>query len=155
MPPKGTKAVAQNRKARHDYEVLDTVECGIQLRGAEVKSLRDSKVQLRDSYARVEKGELWLFGVHISPWPFAQGFGSIDPDRTRKLLVNRKELDELEVRTTQDGLSLVPLSIYFKEGLAKVELAVARGRKRYDKRQAIAKRDAEREAERALRTRNR
>ena len=140
--------VATNRKARHDYEILDTYECGIQLLGSEVKSLRDSQVQLRDSYARVDDGEMWLFGVHIAPYVFAQGFGAVDPDRKRKLLLHRREIDELAVRTTQEHLTLVPLAIYFKEGKAKVEIGLARGRKHYDKRAAIAKRDYEREAER-------
>ena len=143
--------VATNRKARHDFEILDTYECGIQLMGAEVKSLRDAKVQLRDSFARVDGGEMWLHGVHISPYEFATGYGSriIDPDRRRKLLLHRKEIEVLQRRTEQDGLTLVPLTIYFKEGRAKVELGLARGRKLYDKRAAIAKRDFEREVERA------
>ena len=151
MPPKGTKPVAQNRKARHDYEILDTYEAGIVLVGAEVKALRDSKVQLRDSYARVDGGELWLHGVHISPYPFANGFGVVDPDRSRKLLLHRREIHELTVKTQQQHLTLIPLAIYFKDGRAKVELALARGRKTYDKRHAIAARDADREAERTLR----
>ncbi len=149
MPPKGTRPVAQNRKARHDYHVLETYECGIALQGSEVKSLRDGKVQLRDSYARVEGGEAWLYGVHVSPYAMATGFGAHEPDRRRKLLLHRRELDELAERTTQESLTLVPLSIYFKDGRAKVELALARGRKTYDKRHAIAERDAARDIERA------
>lgn len=149
MPPKGTRAVAQNRKARHDYSVLDTFECGMVLQGSEVKSLRDGKVQLRDSYARVEGGEVWLYGVHVSPYANATGFGAHDPDRRRKLLLQRREIDELDMRTKQEPLTLVPLSVYFKEGRAKVELALARGRKTYDKRHAIAERDAARDIERA------
>ena len=141
--------MAQNRRARHDYEILDTIECGIELVGSEVKSLRDAKVQLRDSYARVERGEVWLFGVHISPYAFASGFGGHDPDRKRRLLLHRRQIDELAVRTQQQALTLVPLSIYFKEGRAKVELALARGRKTYDKRHAIAERDASRDIDRA------
>jgi len=140
--------VAQNRRARHDYEVLDTFECGIALQGSEVKSLREAKVQLRDAYGRVEDGELWLYGVHVSPYAFATGAGAHDPDRRRKLLVHRRQIDELLGRTRQEGLTLVPLSIYFKDGRAKVELALARGRKTYDKRHAIAARDAAREVER-------
>jgi SsrA-binding protein len=155
MPPKGTKLVAQNRKARHDYEVLDTFECGIVLQGSEVKSLREGKVQLRDSYARVDGGEVWLFGVHVAPYAFAHDFGAHDPDRKRKLLLHRQEIDELRARTQQEPLTLVPLAIYFKEGRAKVELALARGRKRYDKRHAIAARDAAREAARAASPRGR
>jgi SsrA-binding protein len=155
MPPKGTKLVAQNRKARHDYEVLDVFECGIALQGSEVKSLREGKVQLRDAYARVDGGEVWLFGVHVSPYAFAHDFGAHDPDRKRKLLLHRSEIDELRARTQQEPLTLVPLSLYFKDGRAKVELALARGRKRYDKRHAIAARDAAREAARAASSRGR
>ena len=141
---------AQNRRARHDYFVLETFECGLALQGSEVKSLREGKAQLRDAYARVVKGEVWLLGVHVPPYAFAQGFGSHDPDRPRKLLLHRKEIDELMGRTQQESLTLVPLSVYFKDGMAKVELALAKGRRRYDKRQAIAARDAQREAERAM-----
>ena len=155
MPPKGTKLVAQNRKARHDYTVLDTFECGIALKGSEVKSLRAGQVQLRDSYARVDDGELWLHGVHVAPYSYSSGFGAVDPDRARKLLMHRREIDELAGRTQQESLTLVPLSIYFKDGRAKVEIALARGRKTYDKRHAIAERDARREADRAVRGRER
>ena len=149
MPPKGTKPVAQNRKARHDYDVLDTFECGIALQGSEVKSLREGKVQLRDAYARAEGGEVWLYGVHVAPYSHATGFGGHDPDRRRKLLLHRREIDELDDRTKQESLTLVPLSVYFKDGRAKIELALARGRKTYDKRHAIAERDAARDIERA------
>ncbi|HVM10319.1 MAG TPA: SsrA-binding protein SmpB [Acidimicrobiales bacterium] len=142
--------VASNRKARHDYEILETYEAGIQLVGPEVKSLRDAKVQLRDSYARVENGEVWLHGVHIAPYVFAQGFGAVDPDRRRKLLLHRREIEEMDERTSQEHLTLVPLSIYFKEGKAKIEIGLARGRKNYDKRAAIAKREADRELERTV-----
>jgi len=152
MPPKDTKPVAQNRKARHDFEILDVFECGIALQGSEVKSLRAAQVQMREAFARVDDGEVWLHGVHIAPYSFATGVGAHDPDRKRKLLLHRREIGELLQRTQQEGLTLVPLSIYFKEGRAKVELAVARGRHRYDKRHAIAKRDADREAARAART---
>ena len=147
--------VASNRRARHDYEILETYECGMQLVGPEVKSLREAQVQLRDSYARVDGRELWLYGVHIAPYLFAQGFGAVDPDRRRKLLVHRAEIDEMRERTEQEHLTLVPLSIYFKEGKAKVELGLGRGRKTYDKRQAIAKRDAEREMARVRKARTR
>jgi SsrA-binding protein len=143
------RPVAQNRRARHDYDILETYEAGIVLAGSEVKSLRDGKAQLRDSYARVQDGEVWLYGVHVPPYAFASGFGATDPDRRRKLLLHRRQIEELGRRTTQDSLTLVPLSVYFKEGRAKVDLALARGRKRYDKRHAIAARDADREARRA------
>ena len=148
--PAGPRPVAQNRKARHDYDILDRYEAGIVLAGSEVKSIRAGKVQLRDSYARVQDGEVWLHGVHVAPYAFSSGFGAVDPDRPRKLLLNRREIDELQQHTEQDSLTLVPLSIYFKEGRAKVDLAVARGRRKYDKRHAITARDAQREAARAL-----
>jgi len=155
-PPKdGSRPVAQNRRARHDYDILDTFEAGIVLVGSEVKSLREGKAQLRDSYARVQDGEVWLYGVHIPPYSFASGFGATDPDRRRKLLLHRRQIDEISKRTTQDPLTMVPLSVYFKDGRAKVDLALAKGRRRYDKRHAIAERDANREAERASASRRR
>jgi SsrA-binding protein len=147
----GDRTVASNRRARHDYDILETVECGIVLQGSEVKSLREGKAQLSDAYARVSDGELWLFGLHIPPWQFATGFGAHDPDRRRKLLVHRKEIDELMGRTQQQSLTLVPLSLYFRDGKAKVQLALARGRRQHDKRQAILSREADREASRAAR----
>jgi SsrA-binding protein len=150
MPPKGTKVVASNRRARHDYDILETYESGIVLTGSEVKSIRDGKIQLKDSFARVQDGEMWLHGVHISPYAFAHGANAHDPDRVRKLLLHRHEIDELMGRTQQDSLTIVPLAVYFKDGKAKVELGLAKGRRRYDKRQAIATRDAAREAERAM-----
>ncbi len=142
------RQVARNRRARHDYDILETVECGIALQGSEVKSLRAGRVSLQDAYARIERGEAWLLGVHIPPYAHASGFGAHEPDRPRKLLLHRTQIDELLGRTQQQSLTLVPLSIYFKEGKAKVELALARGRRQYDKRHAIAARDAEREAAR-------
>ena len=151
----GRRIVAQNRRARHDYFVLETFECGLALQGSEVKSLREGKAQLRDAYARVVKGEVWLLGVHVPPYAFAQGFGSHDPDRPRKLLLHRRQIDELMGRTQQESLTLVPISLYFREGRAKVELALARGRKTYDKRHAIAAKDAAREAARAASRRHR
>ena len=149
--PAGDRTVASNRRARHDFDIIETFECGIVLQGSEVKSLRAGKAQLSESYARVADGEVWLFGMHIPPWQFAQGFGAHDPDRRRKLLLHRKQIDELLGRTTQQALTLVPLSLYFHDGIAKVELALARGRKLHDKRHAIAERDARREAARAAR----
>ena len=147
---KGVKTVARNRRARHDYDILETVETGVVLRGSEVKSLRDAKVQLADAHARVQNGEVWLHSVHISPYSHVAEHSAPDPDRPRKLLLHRREIDRLDARISQDKLSLIPLSIYFKEGRAKVELALARGRRKGDKREAIAKRDADREAERAM-----
>lgn len=142
------RQVARNRRARHDYDILETYECGIALQGSEVKSLRAGRVSLQDTYARIERGEAWILGVHIPPYEHASGFGAHDPDRPRKLLLHRDQIDELMGRTQQQSLTLVPLSIYFKEGKAKVELALARGRRLYDKRRAIATREADREAAR-------
>ncbi|HVL27035.1 MAG TPA: SsrA-binding protein SmpB [Acidimicrobiales bacterium] len=149
------KVVAKNRRARHDYDILETLEAGIALVGTEVKSLREGQIQLKDSYARVVEGELWLVGVHVSPYAQADGFGGHDPERPRKLLLHRSEIAKLANRVALESLTLVPLSVYFKEGRAKVELALARGRKRHDKRSAIAERDASREAQRALARRHR
>ncbi|HZD64713.1 MAG TPA: SsrA-binding protein SmpB [Acidimicrobiales bacterium] len=144
------RVVAQNRRARHDYDILETHECGIALHGSEVKSLREGQAQLRDAYARVEGGQMWLFGVHIPPYANAVGFGSHDPDRPRKLLLHRREIDHLMGEVQRRSLTLVPLSVYFREGWAKVDLALARGRRLYDKRAAMAERDAAREAARAM-----
>jgi SsrA-binding protein len=145
------RIVASNRRARYDYDILETMECGVVLQGSEVKSLRAGKAQLADSYARISDGEAWLFGAHIPPWQFATGFGAHDPDRKRKLLLHRHQIDELMGKTQQQPLTLIPLSLYFKDGKAKVDLALARGRKLHDKRHAIAERDAQREAARAAR----
>lgn len=142
--------VATNRRARHDYEILATVEAGMMLRGSEVKSLRESKVTLADAYARIVAGELWLIGLHISPYSHAAAHTGHLVDRDRKLLVHRDELEELQSRLDQEHLTLVPLSLYFKQGRAKIEIGLARGRKSHDKRQAIAKRDADLEARRAM-----
>lgn len=151
MSPKAVspRPVAQNRRARHDYDILDTFETGIVLVGAEVKSLREGNVQIRDAYGRVQNGEVWLHGMHVPPYTFANGFGAADPDRPRKLLLHHRQIAELAERTAQQSLTLVPLSVYFVDGRAKVGLALARGRRRYDKRHAIAARDADREAQRA------
>jgi SsrA-binding protein len=142
--------VATNRRARHDYDVLDTVEAGIALQGSEVKSLRTSQVQLKDSYAYVTRGEVWLKGVHIAPYGHAHGLDGHDPERERKLLLHRHEIDRLRVRIERDHLTLVPLDVHFRDGRAKVELGLVRGRRRHDKRHALAERDAKREAERAM-----
>jgi len=144
------KVVAKNRRARHDYDILETHEAGIALVGTEVKALREGHIQLKDSYARPEGGELWLIGVHVAPYAQADGFGGHDPERRRKLLLHRDEIAELSSRVAQESLTLVPLSVYFKDGKAKVELALAKGRRQHDKRDAIAARDAAREADRAL-----
>jgi len=147
----GDRRVATNRRARHDYDLLETFEAGIVLQGSEVKSLREGKAQIADAYARVSDGELWLFGLHIPPWQFATGVGAHDPDRRRKLLVHRRQIDELMGKTQQQALTLIPTALYFRGGKAKVELALAKGRRLHDKRQLIMSRDAEREAARASR----
>ncbi|MBA3801386.1 MAG: SsrA-binding protein SmpB [Acidimicrobiia bacterium] len=150
MKGDGTKLIASNRRARRDYDVLETVEAGLVLSGSEVKSLRDGQVQLADAYARSRDGELWLEGVHIAPYQFAVGVGSHEPDRSRKLLMHRAEIERFDARMAQDRLALVPLRMYFKDGRAKVELALARGRRRSDKRQVLAERDADMEIRRAM-----
>lgn len=142
----GRKLVCQNRKARHDYEILSTVEAGMSLVGSEVKSLRDGNAQLVDSYAEVDKGEVFLVGAQIAQYASAS-YQNHDPRRRRKLLLHRREIDKLEQRVREKGLTIVPLSIYFKDGRAKVELALARGRKAYDKRDRILERDRSRAEE--------
>ncbi|MBK5223285.1 MAG: SsrA-binding protein SmpB [Acidimicrobiia bacterium] len=144
------KVIATNRRARREYEILDTVEAGMVLKGSEVKSLRDAKVQLAEGFGRIARGEAWLHSVHISPWLSTGLHDRIDPDRIRKLLMHKNEIERLGSRIDQEHLTLVPLSMYFKDGRAKVELALARGRKDWDKRQAIAERDAERETRKVM-----
>jgi SsrA-binding protein len=148
MSRRGDQVVITNRKARHEYFVVESYECGVVLLGAEVKSIRNGRANLQDAYARVEDGEVWMHGMHVSPYEFARG--DLDPVRRRKLLLHHKEITELARATEEKGITLVPLRVYFKDGRCKVELAVARGKARYDKRQAIAKRDAERETQREL-----
>lgn len=148
--PPGTKLIASNRAARHNYAIDDTVETGIVLLGSEVKSMRESQVQLADAFARIRNGEVWLEGVHVAPYTFAIGFGAHDPDRSRKLLLHRDEIRRLKAKVDQDRVSLVPLSLYFRDGKVKVELGIGKGRAKADKRQAIAARDAAREAEREM-----
>ena len=148
----GRKVVATNRKARYDYDILDTFECGIVLRGSEVKSLRDAQVQLKDSYADIRDGEVWLERAHIAPYGFAAG-GGHDPERPRKLLLHRREIERLIGKVNEVGLTLIPLVVYFKDGKAKVELGLAKGRRTYDKRQKIREREERREMDRARRHR--
>jgi SsrA-binding protein len=150
MSPSDTKLIASNRKARRDYTILDVVEAGLVLSGSEVKSLRSGHVQLTDAYARMRGGEVWMEGVHIAPYTFAVGVGAHDPDRPRKLLLHRGEIDRLKSQIDQERVALVPLALYFKDGRAKVELGIAKGRTKGDKRQAMAERDSKREIERAL-----
>ena len=143
------KVVASNRKARHDYQLLDTYECGIQLTGTEVKSLRLGQASLVDCYARFNGGELWLEGMHVPA--YEQGDKRAhQPLRPRKLLLHRRELAELRRDVAEKSLTLVPLKVYFTHGMAKVEIATARGKRQHEKRQAIARRDALREAEREI-----
>ncbi len=146
---KGRKVVASNRKARHDYAILDSYEAGIALTGTEVKSLRAGRASLVDAFAQVKDGEIYLHGVHIAE--YAQGtWTNHEPRRSRKLLLKRIEIDRLMGKLKESGLTLVPLSLYFSDGWAKVELGLARGKRSYDKRQDLAKRDAEREITRAV-----
>lgn len=151
MPEKANKTVAQNRKARHDYFIVDAFECGIVLTGTEIKSVRAGNLNLKDSYASLDEGELWLVGMHISPYEKGTYYNH-EPERRRKLLLHHHELLRLKGRVREKGLTLVPLSVYIKEGRrAKVELALARGRTTHDKRDAIADRDAKRDMARAVR----
>jgi SsrA-binding protein len=145
----GEKVVASNRKARHDYELLERFECGITLTGTEVKSLRLGRASLVESYARVRDGEVWLEGMHIPVYEQGDKRTHL-PVRPRKLLLHRREIDEIQRATQEKGLALVPLRVYFAHGMAKVDLAVARGKRHHEKRQAIAKREAQRETEREL-----
>jgi SsrA-binding protein len=148
----GERAVTVNRRARHDYEILETYEAGIMLTGSEVKSLRDGRANLKDSFARVDRGEVFLLNAHISPYAAASRFGH-EPERNRKLLLHREEIDKLAGKVNERGFTLVPLRIYFKNGRAKVALGLGRGKKSYDKRQSIKEREMRREADRAMRVR--
>ncbi len=144
--------IAVNRRARHDYSIEETFEAGIALTGSEVKSLRAGKANLKDSYGRVQNREVWLWNAHISPYGPASQFGH-EPTRTRKLLLHRHEIARLHGRIKERGLTLIPLRLYFKNGRAKVELALARGKKQYDKRASIRDRELRREADRATKLR--
>lgn len=150
MPAPGTKLIASNRRARHDYAILDEVEAGIMLRGSEVKSLRDGHARINEAFARVVGGEMFLYGMTIPQYVNAHGFGSHVTERERKLLLHRAEIDKLAGRMGQEHLTLVPLSMYFKDGRVKVELALAKGRTKGDKRQTMAKDDAAREIRNAM-----
>jgi SsrA-binding protein len=143
------KTVTVNRKAYHDYFIEDTVEAGLVLTGTEIKSIRAGRVNLRDSFARAESGELWLHGAHISQHPGGNRYNH-EPKRPRKLLLHRREIEEFSGAVLRKGLTLVPLKMYLKNGIAKVELGVARGKRAYDKREVMAQRDAQREIQRAF-----
>ena len=146
--------VAVNRRALHEYEVLELFEAGLALMGSEIKSIRQGRVQLREAYARPERGELWLLNAHISQYAPA-GPNGHEPTRPRKLLLHKTQIRQLSKAVEEQGLTIVPLRLYLKDGLAKVELALVRGRKRYDKRAVIAKRESQREIARALRRKDR
>jgi SsrA-binding protein len=146
----GIKVVASNRRARYDYEILDRFEAGIELEGSEVKSLREGRAQLKDSFAHVRDGEVYLVGVYIAPYTFARG-GGHEPERTRRLLMHRREIDRLAARVAQQGLTLVPLDIHFRKGRVKVELGLAKGKRTIDKRETIKNREQQLEMDRARR----
>ena len=141
------KIVAENRKARHNYFIEETLEAGLVLKGTEVKSLRQGRANLKDAYARIKKGEVFVYQMHISPYPFAY-YGNHDPLRPRKLLLHKREIKRLFGKVNEKGSALIPLRIYFKQGKAKLTLAIAKGKRKYDKRDAIRRRDEQREAER-------
>ncbi len=145
----GRRIIASNRKARHEYHILDTWEAGLVLNGPEVKSLRDGKVAFQDAFARVEDGEVWLYSLHISPYEQANRFNT-DPTRRRKLLLRADEIRKLVGSVEEKGLTLIPLDIYFRRGYAKVTLGLARGKKLHDKRETLKRRTQEREARRAI-----
>jgi SsrA-binding protein len=153
MPAKnsspGGRDITVNRRARHDFHIEENFEAGLVLTGSEVKSLRAGKVQLKDSYGRIERGEVWLFNAHISPYAASAQFGH-EPTRSRKLLLNRREIEHLIGKVKERGLTLIPLRMYFKNGRAKVELGLARGKKLYDKREATKEREVKREMDRAM-----
>jgi len=143
------KVVASNRKARHEYEVLETVQAGIELKGPEVKSIRAGNVSFQDAHARVERGQIWLHSLHVSPYEQANRF-NVDPVRPRRLLLNKQEIRRLAIKVEEKGLTLVPLDLHFSRGYVKVTLAVGRGKKLHDKREAMKRRDQDREARRAV-----
>jgi SsrA-binding protein len=144
--------IAENRKAFHDYHILETFEAGIVLLGTEVKSIREGRVNLRDSFARIEKGEVWLYNVNISPYSH-RGYADHEPLRQRKLLMRRDEIRKLIGKTTEKGMTLVPLRLYFKNGRVKAAIGLARGKKDYDKRETIKRREIERETRAAVKSR--
>lgn len=146
--------VTQNRRAYHDYFIDETLEAGLSLTGSEIKSIRDGKVTIGESYVRVNNGELWLIGANVTPYSHG-AYANHDPDRPRKLLVHRRQIEELQEATERKGMTLVPLRIRLRNGRAKIDVGVARGKKLYDKRQTVAERDAKRSIERAMRERSR
>ncbi|HEX2420860.1 MAG TPA: SsrA-binding protein SmpB [Acidimicrobiia bacterium] len=148
----GLKVVASNRRARHDYEIIDSYEAGLVLQGSEIKSIREGHVQLKDSFAHVRDGEMYLVGSYIGPYAFSRD-GGHEPERSRKLLLQRRQINRIASDLAEKGLTLIPLRMYLKKGKAKVELGLARGKRTIDKRETIKQRDLDREMERALRGR--
>ena len=148
MPEDAIKPIARNKRAFHNFQILDKWETGIELKGTEVKSLRNGEVQMADSYARIDDGEVFLVGLHISPYD-KTAYDNHEPTRKRKLLLHRREIRRLAIKVTERGLTLIPLALYFKRGLAKVELGLARGKQHHDKRQDLKKRDHQRQMARA------
>lgn len=153
MAKGSVRVIASNKKARHDYFIEDTYEAGIVLHGTEVKSLRQGHCSIKESFVRIDNGEVIIYGMHINPYEKGNIFNK-DPLRVRKLLLHRYEINKIEAKLKEKGLTLVPLKVYFKDSLVKVEIGVARGKKLYDKRQDIAKKDQRREAERDFKVRN-
>jgi len=149
---KAQKTIAENRKARHDYHILDTWEAGVALLGTEVKSIREGRVNLRDSYARVEDGEVFLYNVNISPYSH-RGYADHEPLRRRKLLLHKSEIRKLIGKTVEKGMTLVPTRVYFKDGRVKVAVSLAKGKQEYDKRETVKKREADRETRAAVKAR--
>jgi SsrA-binding protein len=154
MPDQGRKIVSTNRKARHDYEILDTYEAGLVLTGSEIKSIRAGHVNLREGFVQMRGNELWLLNTHIATYDQAGQFGH-DPLRPRKLLLHRKEINRIAARVQEKGLTIVPTMLYLTRGLAKVEIALARGKRQYDKRESLRRRDSQRQIERTLREHDR
>lgn len=152
MPKGSGNLIAQNRKARYEYTILDTIEAGVALKGTEIKSIRAGRINLKDGYAGLSRGEMWLYNVHIAPFEQGNRFNH-DPRRTRKLLFKKKEIDALVGQVNQSGVTLVPLKVYLKNGVAKVLIGIAKGKKKYDKRESLKRKDQEREIQRALKNR--
>lgn len=150
--PDTVKVISDNKRARHEYEVLEVLECGIALVGTEVKSMRQGLANLQDSHARIENGEVWLYSCHVSPYDHGNRFNH-DPDRKRRLLLHKAEIRKLKAKVQEKGLALIPLKLYFKNNRAKVALGLCRGKKLYDKRDTISKRDTQRQLERAVKAR--
>lgn len=152
MPKGEGKLIAQNRKARHDYSILDTIEAGIVLHGTEIKSIRNGRINLKDGFARIRNGEIYLYNVHISPYEQGNLFNH-DPLRTRKLLMHKRQIARLTGETKNTGITLVPLKVYIKDGFAKVLIGIAKGKKQYDKREDLKRKDIDRQLQRTLKNR--